>query len=119
VRAVRDAWTRWGLLPAAVVVPAFFLVALALVLAFDDRVRAVGGLVLAAALVSYCVARPSGGWDLFWVVAIPNAAATIAHDVVGAPRWIGVVLVPFVLWEAWRMDRAAGRTAESDGVRAG
>jgi hypothetical protein len=111
---VRDAWTRWGRLPAPLVTVAFFLLALGVALAFHGTASAVGGLILVAVLLTYCAARPAGGWDLFALIAFPNVVATVAHDAIGAPRWIGVVLIPPVVWVAWRMDRPGGATADAE-----
>ena len=39
-----------------------------------------------------------------------------AHELVGAPRWVGIALVPLALWLAWSEDQqqpSAGAVAST------
>jgi hypothetical protein len=101
--AILRVWPRFAALPAFPVVVAFF------VLAVPAAALGVEGaaFVVLAVFVAYCAARPTGGWDVFTVVAAPNALAQIAHDLVGAPRWLSLVLLPIALIAAWSIDHGA------------
>ena len=104
-----DAWRRFGRLPAAPVVGVYFTVALAMALALGDAATWVG-VGLTALFVLYCVARPAEGVNVFFIAAAPGALATLAHDIVGTPRWLGVVLVPFALLALHRIDEMEAAT---------
>lgn len=97
---------RVGQLPATLVLLSLLLIAAFGAVLFDQGTgRTVIGLVLLAILLTYCWARPEDGIDVFWIAAIPNAAATLLHDVAGAPSWIGFVFIPIALWFARDLDR--------------
>jgi hypothetical protein len=115
VSTARTAWNRLGKLPAFPVTAAFFALALLAGLTLGGTAASIVGLILFAALVIYCAARESQGSDLFWMIAAPNALSILAHEAFGAPRWLAIVLLPFVLWGAWRMDRrpAFGSTGDA------
>ncbi|MGX6448271.1 hypothetical protein ACVU7I_09430, partial [Patulibacter sp. S7RM1-6] len=107
------AWDRLGAVPALPFVIAFLALAgLAQALA-EGAVLDVALLVLLAGLAAYCLARPTGGGDVFLAVAAPNVVAQVAHAVVGAPRWLYVVLLPIALIGAWSVDRET-RAARAD-----
>jgi hypothetical protein len=97
-------WWRFGALPALPVVVLFFAVAAAAALLLDETTVGVVGGVLVIALIAYCVARPANGADLFFAVAAPGAIAQLAHEFLGAPRWLYLVLLPIALIGAWSAD---------------
>ncbi len=76
----------------------FFAALVAMALALDEPAETVGLVALLALLVSYCVARRSGGLDVFVIAAFPSAVAAIVADVAGMERWwIAVPLIPVAL----------------------
>jgi hypothetical protein len=36
---------------------------------------------------------------------MPGCTAFFAHELLGAPRWVGVALIPVALWMAWSEDQ--------------
>jgi hypothetical protein len=107
MRRFQDDWRRFGQLPALAMVSAFFVLTLLATLVLDDPATTAVGLALFAPLVLYCFARRRGGWDVFASAAIPGATATLLHDIVGTPRWIGALLIPVALLFVWHEDRDA------------
>jgi hypothetical protein len=101
----RSPWRRLGRLPAVAVVGAFFLMALLTALVLDDTAQDVAGSGLVVALITYCIARPHSGLDVFCFAAAPAATGTILHDIAGTPRWIGLLLIPLSLLMVWEADR--------------
>jgi hypothetical protein len=62
------------------------------------------GLVLLGFLALYCIARPTHRWDVFGSACLPGVTANLLHDIAGAPRWVGVLLVPVALLVAAGVD---------------
>ena len=116
---VTRAWEWWGRLPAVGVVIGLFGLAFATITGLDDATASTIGVVLLAALIASCVARPSDGADLFWLVSAPNAISVIAHETVGAPLWIATVLLPFVVYGAWCLDHPTVAADSSPAATAG
>lgn len=102
--AIVRAWFRFGALPAFPVVVLFFVLAGAAALFLDETSAGVTGGVLFLVLVSYCAARPAQGWDVFAAAAAPNALGQLAHDFLGAPRWLHLALLPITLLWTWSID---------------
>lgn len=110
-------WARFGQLPAVGVVAVFFAAAVAAALVFVEPAETVGLVALLALLVGYCVARPSGGLDVFLIAAFPSAASAIVADVAGVERWwIGVPLVPVALALLAATERDPMRESRSSSV---
>jgi hypothetical protein len=110
---VRASW-RLGALPALPVVVLFFAVATAAALLGDEATMDIVGGVLVLALLAYCVARPANGTDLFFAVAAPGAIAQLAHEFLGAPRWLFFVLLPIALVGAWNADHDDADDSDPD-----
>ncbi|WP_022926894.1 hypothetical protein [Patulibacter americanus] len=98
-------WWRFGALPALAVVTLFFALAGAAALLLDEATAGVIGGALFAGFVAYCVARPAQGWDVFSAAAAPNAFTYMAHELLGAPPWLFLVLLPIALVWVWSIDR--------------
>jgi hypothetical protein len=54
--------------------------------------------------VIYCFARP-GGLAIFGIATMPGCLTLFAQELLGAPRWVGIALVPLALWMAWSEDQ--------------
>jgi hypothetical protein len=101
------AWAWLGALPALPLVVGFFVLAGAATLALGPTAATAVGVALVAALLAYCVARPTGGTDLFLVVGAPNAGWQLLHDTFDAPTWVFFALLPIALIGAWSVDHGA------------
>jgi hypothetical protein len=101
------AWSWLGALPALPLVVGFFAIAGAATLALGPTAATAVGVGLVVALLAYCVARPTGGTDLFLAVGAPNAGWQLLRDTFGAPDWVFFVLLPIALIGAWSADHGA------------
>jgi len=118
---LRDRWEQVGHLRALPVVAVTYGVLFPVVLALDNPARRIAGCVLIGALVIHCLARPTGGWGVFFLAGLPAMTGTGLDDVLALPRWTGLAFLPFALVLAWfedhpdeddeRSDRPARRPA--------
>jgi hypothetical protein len=121
----QDWWWRFGEVRALPLISCVF--ALGLLLGLFNAVgvrRDVAAWAVALALVAaliafiaYCLARPRGGWTVFGTASMPGAASSLLHAITGAPRWIGVLLVPLALLLIWDEDRRMSQASVVDGRR--
>lgn len=93
-----------GALRALPVVAVTYALLLPIVLALGEPARRIAGCLLIAALVVHCLARPSGGWAVFFLAALPAATGSVLDDVIALPRWLGLCFLPFALVLAWFQD---------------
>jgi hypothetical protein len=112
---LRTLWTQLGELPALWAVAGFFALALLSHLVLSGAADAVAITALTGALILYCVARPSGGVEVFGFAVAPPAVGTLLHDIAGAPRWLGLLLIPVSLLLARGVD--ADSREEDEDVR--
>ncbi len=102
--SIRDARERLGALPALPVVACAYGVLFPIVLALDDPSRRIAGCVLIAFVALYCLARPQGGWGVFFLAGVPALTCTVLDDILALPRWIGLCFFPFAVALAWFED---------------
>ena len=100
----RDGWERLGRLRALPAVGATYAVLFPLVLALDNPARRIIGCVLVGLLALYCLARPRGGWGVFFIAGVPALTGAVLDDVFALPRWTGLCFLPFALALAWYED---------------
>ena len=96
-------WREFGRLPALFVVGAFFATALVVSLALDAASTPLVASVFVVVIL-YCVAREHEGMQVFLLTVAPGAAATLADNLLGAPRWVGFLVVPFALLVVHQID---------------
>jgi hypothetical protein len=101
------AWTRVGQVRAVYAVAGLYLATLALGLTLRDPGESWLWVVTLAAFALYCFARRHGGMSIFAIATMPGCTAFFAHELLGAPRWVGVALIPVALWMAWSDDQPA------------
>jgi hypothetical protein len=109
---VRRAWKRLGATSAVVAVLTLFGLWLVIGLTLDTQAAETIGVICLAVFVAYCVARPHSGVDVFLIAGIPGGTASMLHDWVHTPRWLGLVLVPLALLLARHEDRASPAVTE-------
>jgi hypothetical protein len=97
-------WQRLGGLGALPVVAGAYVVAFPIVLVLGDPARVIAGSVLAVLLALYCLARPVGGWGVFFLVGVPVLISAVLDDVFAWPRWIALCFCPFAVGLAWFQD---------------
>jgi len=102
--SVRDAWARLSGLPALPIVAGAYVVLFPVVLALGNPARRIIGSVIVALLALYCLARPRGGWGVFFLAGVPALTCTVLDDVFAFPRWTGLCFVPFAVALAWFED---------------
>jgi hypothetical protein len=102
--SLRDGVQRLGAVPALPVVAATFVVLAPVVLALDNPVRRIIGCALIAVVALYCLARPRGGWGVFFLAGVPALICTVLDGVFAWPRWTGLCFAPFALALAWYQD---------------
>jgi hypothetical protein len=105
-KALTDGWWKFGALPAFQVTVAVYVLAVIDVVLFSKPVAEGVGVGLFAVSVLYCLARDRAGWEVFGLMNLPGAVGGILSSV-GAPPWIGLVLVPVSLLGLWAVDRQA------------
>ncbi|WP_210493134.1 hypothetical protein [Patulibacter sp. SYSU D01012] len=110
MRRAIGTWRRFGRTPAVLAVVLLFGVGVVARLLLGSSAGL--SVVLLGSFVAYCAARPSGGVDLFLLACVPNATAMLL-EAVGLPAWPALMLVPFVVLEARRLD-----VADRTGTRA-
>lgn len=102
--SLRDAWARLSALPALPAVAGAYVVLFGVVLALDNPARRIIGTVLVACLAAYSLARPRGGWGVFFLAGVPAMTCTVLDDVFAFPRWTGLCFFPFAVALAWFED---------------
>jgi hypothetical protein len=95
---------RLGALGALPVVLAGYAVLTPVTLAFDNPPRRIAGAILLAFVLAHCLARPAGGWRVFFLVGLSCITCTIVDDILALPRWVGLVFGPIALLLAWYED---------------
>lgn len=88
---------RVGSLPAVWVLLAFYVLAGALAATVSDDTFEWASWIVVALLATYCITRRADGWNVFLIAAAPNALAALLHRAVGAPIWLGFLLIPVAL----------------------
>jgi hypothetical protein len=99
-----ERWRRLGALRAVSVVAAAYAVLIPVTLLLDNPARRIAGAILFAQLVAHCLARPAGGWRMFFLTGLPCATCTLLDDILALPRETGLALFPFALILAWYED---------------
>ena len=99
-----ERWRRLGALRAVAVVAAAYAVLFPVTLLLDNPARRIAGAILFAVLVAHCLARPAGGWRVFFLAGLPCATCTLLDDIIALPRETGLVLFPLALLLAWYED---------------
>jgi len=103
-RTLADRWRRLGGLPALHVVVGSYAVLFPITLALDNPARRIAGSILLASLVLHCLARPQGGWGVFFLTGVACATCTIVDDILALPRETGLALFPLAVMLAWYED---------------
>ena len=99
-----ERWRRLGALRAVAVVAAAYAVLFPVTLLLDNPARRIAGAILFALLVAHCLARPAGGWRVFFLAGLPCATCTLLDDIIALPRETGLALLPLALMLAWYED---------------
>ena len=103
-------WARFGALPAVPMAIGVVVVGGAASLVGGSVVPWLG-LVVVAVYIAYCIARPRGGWDVFWPFLFPGPTSQIAHDAFGWPRAaVSVPLLALSLVMIWANERDLDRS---------
>ena len=113
--ALVESQRRLGALRAVPVVAGAYAVLFLVTLLLDNPARRVAGCVLLASLVMHCLARPAGGWRVFWLAGIACATCTILDDILALPRWTALVFGPFAILLAWYEDHPDDAGTDADG----
>lgn len=98
------AWDRVGQIRVLYAVAALYLATLVLALTLLDPGESWLWVVTLAVFAVYCSAR-GDGIHIFGIAWMPGCTAFFAHELLGAPRWVGVALIPVALWMAWSEDQ--------------
>jgi hypothetical protein len=104
VIAVLDAWARVGRVRSLYAVSCLYVALLILgALVRNPSESPITAAVLGSFIV-YCFARPRG-LTLFGIAALPGCVTFFVTELLGAPPWVGIALVPVALWLAWDEDK--------------
>jgi hypothetical protein len=99
-----DARRRLGRLPALTVVTVTYAALAPITLLVDNPARRIAGSILLALLVLHCLARPAGGWRVFFLAGVACMTCTILDDILALPREVGLGFGPFAVLLAWYED---------------
>jgi hypothetical protein len=105
VSAGVSAWRWFGRRPAVEMLGALYVLVLLTGVALGTSVAERVGVGFLAAFCLYCFARPRAGWEVYGLALLPGTTAWLLHVLTGAPRWIGLLLIPVSLWMARAEDR--------------
>ena len=97
-------WRELGALPALTVVVASYAILFPVTLLLDNPARRIAGAILFALLVAHCLARPAGGWRVFFLAGLACATCTLLDDIFALPRETGLGLFPLAVILAWYED---------------
>jgi hypothetical protein len=101
-------WRGFGCSPAVPLVAGYYLLVVMLSLLLSGDAATFAGLALLAVLGAYCVARPSGGLDIFLLAAAPAAVSAVAEEIADIPRWwIGAPMMLIALLLIAQEEREA------------
>lgn len=109
-RATDQVLLLLGRPPAVLVGFAFYALIVSAALLLGKGAKEGVGLGLLAMAVIYCFVRPHGGWPVWGWLMLPGVVATLM-EIVGAPRWIGVLFIPVTLLGLWFEDRETSASA--------
>lgn len=107
-------WRELGALPALTVVVASYVVLFPVTLLLDNPARRIAGAILFALLVAHCLARPAGGWRVFFLAGVAVATCTLLDDILALPRETGLALFPLAVILAWYEDHPDDGREESE-----
>ena len=115
--ALAERWRGLGALRAVPVVVDTYAVLFPVTLLLDSPARRIAGAVLFAVLVAHCLARPAGGWRVFFLAGLPCATCTILDDILALPRETGLAVLPLALILAWYEDHPDEEDGEFPSAR--